>query len=149
MKLRKADISDTKMLVALRVEFTDICESDNAYESLIVNCRRYFEKAFADNTCDVILAEDNGKIIGTGIVFYYDSVPSPFNITGKNAYITSMYVSPEYRRQGIGTEILENVLEAARKRGYEIIMLNSSEAGRRMYEKRGFSDIHNGMLLKL
>ena len=149
MYLRKAELSDTELLAELRLEFTEVCEGDREYEPLKESCLRYFEKAFADNTCDAMLAEDNGKIIGTGIVFYYDSVPSPFNITGKNAYITSMYVSPEYRHQGIGSQLLECVIEAARKRGYVIIMLNASEAGRGLYEKHGFSDIHNGMLLNL
>lgn len=95
------------------------------------------------------MAEEDGTCIGTGIVFYYDSVPSLFNPTGKNAYVTSMYVNPGYRCRGIGTEILERVIKCAKKRGVTAMFLSASEMGRPLYEKRGFTDSKNGMMLDL
>jgi len=149
MYYRMATIDDIDLLVALRLEFIKVYEDNEKYETLKENCYTYFNKAFTDDSCDVILAEENGTCIGTGIVFYYDSVPSPFNIAGKNSYITSMYVEPNYRRKGIGAEILERVIECVKMRGVKVIFLSASEMGRPLYEKRGFADSKNGMMLDL
>jgi len=146
---RTATQADIDLLVSQRLSFIEVSKNTDNYNLLKDNCYLYFEKALANNTCDVFLAEDNGKCIGTGIVFYYNSVPSVLNVTGKNAYITSMYVNPEYRNKGIGTAILTKILEKAEDKGYKIIMLNASDMGRPMYEKMGFTDIQNGMLLQL
>lgn len=149
MNYRKATKEDIDLLVSQRLEFIKVYEDNEKYGTIKENCYTYFKKAFANNTCDVVLAEENGTCIGTGIVFYYDSVPSPFNITGKNSYITSMYVEPSYRRRGIGAELLERVIECVKTRGVKVVFLSASEMGRPLYEKRGFTDSKNGMLLDL
>ncbi len=149
MHYRMATKEDIDLLVALRMDFINIHKDDERYEELKKNCYTYFSKAYANDSCDVVLAEENGCCIGTGIVFYYDSVPSTFNTTGKNSYITSMYVDQGYRRKGIGTAILERVIECAKKRGVTVIFLSASEMGRPLYEKRGFADSKNGMMLDL
>jgi GNAT superfamily N-acetyltransferase len=150
MNFRLATSDDIDLLVAMRLEFINVRGDNEKCEELRKNCYRYFyDKAFNEDGCDVILAEEDGTCIGTGIVFYYDSVPSPFNITGKNSYVTSMYVEPSYRNKGIGTELLERVIECAKKRSVTVMFLSASEMGRPLYEKRGFSDSKNGMMLDL
>ena len=147
MNYRKATNNDINLLVEQRLKFIEIDKEDNRYETIKENCYLYFENALLNNKCDVILAEENTICIGTGIVFYYESVPSAFNVTGKNAYITSMYVEPQYRRKGIATNILNRIIEVAMEKEYRIIMLNASEMGRPIYKKMGFVDSNNGMIL--
>lgn len=149
MQYRMATKEDIDLLVTLRMDFINIQKDDDRYEEIRKNCYTYFNKAYANDSCDVVLAEENGRCIGTGIVFYYDSVPSPFNTTGKNSYLTSMYVDPDYRRNGIGTAILEQVIACAKRRGVTAMFLSASELGRPLYEKRGFTDNKNGMMLDL
>ena len=144
---RIATSEDIDLLVVQRLKFVDVEEDEDIYSELKKNCYTYFMRAFSEDTCDVVLAEDKGKCIGTGIVFYYDSVPSTFNVTGKNAYITSMYVEPEYRRKGIGSIILKKVLDRARERGYCTVFLNTSKMGKIMYKKTGFVESRDGMFL--
>lgn len=147
MNYRMATHNDIDLLVSLRMEFINITETDESYNAIKDNCYLYFENAFENNTCDAVLVEEAGKYVGTGIAFYYDSVPSVLNITGKNAYITSLYVEPKYRRKKIGTTILEMLLDKIRERDYKIIMLNASDMGKSLYEKFGFIEIENGMIL--
>lgn len=149
MVCRAATHEDIDLLVSMRMTFLEIEENSPEYEVIKENCYSYFRDAFAKKTCDVILAEENDICIGTGIVFYYDSVPSAFNITGKNAYITSMYVAPEYRGNGIGTNIVKEIIKLVKTRNYTVIMLNASDMGKPMYVKMGFQEIHNGMLLHI
>ena len=149
MLYRVATYEDIDLLVSMRMTFLDIEENSPEYELIKENCYTYFRDAFTKDTCDVILAEEKGMCIGTGIVFYYDSVPSAFNVMGKNAYITSMYVEPEYRGNGIGTDIVKEIIKLVKKRNYAVIMLNASDMGKSMYVKMGFREIHNSMLLNI
>ena len=149
MIYRAATYEDIALLVSMRMTFLEIEENGSEYELIKENCYNYFRDAFVKETCDVILVEENDVCIGTGIVFYYDSVPSAFNITGKNAYITSMYVAPEYRGKGVGTNIVKELIKLVKKRNYTVIMLNASEMGKPMYAKMGFREIHNGMILEV
>lgn len=152
---RDADITDIDFLVENRLEFTfgmrglDVKPGDEKYERLRENCFRYFRKALTEQTCDIVLAFEDNICVGTGIVFYYDSVPSSFNLSGKNAYVTSMFVAPAYRRCGIGTAILKRLIHHTQEKGYDIVMLNASEMGKGLYRKFGFEDIHNGMIRKI
>ena len=139
MKFRLATSNDLELLVEMRLEFINVQAADDKYEDLRKNCYKHlFEKAFKEKACNVVFAEDDGKCIGTGIVYFYDLIPSLFSPNGKKAYVTNMYVASDYRRRGIGSEILEQLIECAKKRGVKGMFLNPSEMGRPLYEKRGF-----------
>ncbi len=149
MNYRQATLVDIDLLVSRRLQFIEVDEKSGNYEYIKDKCYLYFQKALAEEACDVILAEDSGKGIGTGIIFYYDSVPSRSNPTGKNAYVTSLFVEPGYRGKGIAKTIMKQLTEKAASRGYEIVMLNASDMGKPLYEKMGFAEIHNGMILNM
>lgn len=146
---RVADLSDLNSLVLLRLEFLDSISTDNYYDELKVNIEKYFNNKITSGECTIILAEDNGNVIGTGIIFYYESVPSVSNIYGKNGYITSMYVNKEYRRNKIGSNIITRLIKLGEENNCGAIMLNATEVGKKLYEKHGFTDIHGGMIYKV
>jgi ribosomal protein S18 acetylase RimI-like enzyme len=57
-------------------------------------------------------------------------------------YLEYMWISPLYRRQGVATDMLENVLKRLASSGVDTIMLwtlDGNEPARRFYEKRGFA----------
>ncbi len=146
---RLAEKSDVDGLVSLRAEFIGLNKSHEAFEEVYENIKGYFEDKILTKECVTILAEDKNSIIGTGIAFFYESVPSLSNISGKNAYITSMYVKEEYRRMKIGSTILEKLIEISKTNHAQFIMLNATEIGRKLYNQYGFKDIENGMILKV
>lgn len=147
MLYRLADKNDIEFLVESRLKFIEIKDGNNDFDLIRSNCFDYFDKALSEDMCDCILVEADGVCVGTGIVFYYSSVPSVSNPKGKNAYITSIYVNEEYRCQGIGTEVVRRLINEANDKGFSIIMLNASEEGKSLYYKLGFTDIKNGMIL--
>lgn len=148
LKYRFADTNDLDLLVQLRLDFIEADRENEQYDIIKENCYSYFHNALSEGLSDVILAEDEEMVVGTAIIFYYQSVPSAFNMTGRNAYVTSMYVNEEYRRKGIATTMLNQLIDAANQKGYQIIMLNASEMGKHLYNKFGFKEIQNGMILK-
>jgi len=146
---KSATIEDIDFLVNSRLDFIHISSVDENYELIRNNLYSYFENALNEKQCDIVLAEMDSAIIGTGIIFYYNSVPSIFNPWGKNAYITSIYVHKEYRRQGIASIILDKLVKTALLKEYHIFLLQESDMGRPLYKKYGFQEGKNGMILKL
>jgi GNAT superfamily N-acetyltransferase len=146
---RKATIEDIDFLVESRIDFINISYADENYELLKSNLYIYFEKGLLEKQCDIVLAEVDSLVIGTGIIFYYNLVPSLFNPWGRNAYITSMFVNENYRRQGIALTILDKLIKTALLKEYHIFLLQESEKGKPLYEKYGFHEGKNGMLLKI
>lgn len=135
---RVATIDDIDFLVESRLDFIHIFKSDSDYLLLKSNIQNYFEKGFKENQFCIILAECENSVIGTGIIFYYDAVPSLFNPWGKNAYITSMFVNENYRRCGIATSILDKLIQNSKSKGYHVFILQESDMGKPLYEKYGF-----------
>ena len=55
----------------------------------------------------------------------------------------------EYRRIGIAAKLLNLVIDEAKTREYKVIRLHTSELGRSIYEKVGFTDSDGYMALRL
>ncbi|MBO5303094.1 MAG: hypothetical protein J6A92_03490 [Lachnospiraceae bacterium] len=68
MNYRFATCNDIDLLVSQRLSFIEISENNDNYSLLKDNCYLYFKNALANNTCDVVLAEDNMKCIGMTIL---------------------------------------------------------------------------------
>ena len=146
---RNATDKDLHFLVESRLAFIEMTGDEKEYNFMRNNICEYFRYAIEEKQCDIVLAEYMDTVVGTGIVFYYQSVPSRFNPWGKNAYITSMYVAKKYRRQGIAGQILSRLLNLAKEKGYHIFFLHESEVGRPLYQKFGFTKGKEGMMLKM
>ena len=143
---RYATPSDLDFLVEERLRFIKVGPDHENYAAIRQNCRAFFEDGLNAQTCDAVIAEEEGHCIGTTIAFYYLSVPSSRNHTGKNAYITSVFVEPDYRRQGIASEMLRRIVARAQAYGCVNIMLTATDMGKPLYEKLGFIQTPNAML---
>ncbi len=146
IEYRFATEEDVSLLADQRLRFIHASGADLELKS---NTLSYFETAIRQGNCQALFAISENEIAGTGIIYYYDSPPSLFNPQGKNGYITSMFVQAEYRRQGIASGILKRLLKAGAEKGYQVYFLSASDMGRPLYEKFGFKDTKNGMVLNL
>ena len=97
------------------------------------------------------LAEADNEIIATSGLSFLQKPPHFINITGKFAYIMNMYTKPEWRRKGIGSVLLERLIEEIKKKGIRSVVLHSTPTGRPLYEKYGFreNDDDKEMIFKL
>jgi GNAT superfamily N-acetyltransferase len=60
------------------------------------------------------------------------------NISGKTAYLLSMYTHRKYRNQGVASSIVREAISWCQKNNYPDMVLHASSMGRSVYEKFGF-----------
>lgn len=63
-----------------------------------------------------------------------------YNPEGKNIMLLGLDVLPEYRRQGLATEIVKRYVERERKNNRDKILLTCLDSKVSMYKKMGFLD---------
>ena len=68
--------------------------------------------------------------------------PGPSNLSGRTGCIVSVVTAPEYRRMGIGREIVRAALLWLEDGGITRAELHATDAGRPLYEELGFVDSH-------
>ncbi len=91
--------------------------------------RTWFEFAVAHPRCDVVVAEENGVVVGTAVA----------TVNGPVAWIGTIWVAPAARGRGIGRELTEATIAAAEAAGCRTLVLVATAAGQPLYERLGFS----------
>lgn len=75
--------------------------------------------------------EHDGKVVGTATTICYEN---------RFAWIGMVLVDPEYRKQGIGTELLRKTIEYLADAHIVTMKLDATPLGRPLYTKLGFVD---------
>ena len=140
--IRTAGVGDLPALVAFRLEmfremgWTDEARLDElapAYESYV---REHLEAG--DFTGWV--AEEASSAVGVVGLLWERVPPTVRNLSGRQAYVLSLYVEPAVRRRGIASALLDTAVAHARAHGAEVVALHASPAARALYEREGFSE---------
>ncbi|NHJ49580.1 MAG: GNAT family N-acetyltransferase [Asgard group archaeon] len=140
--LRLATLDDIPKLVELRIEFIKEAHQ-NPFNVDLDNHRNlltdYFQTQMKDETFLAWIAEDeNENIVAISGLVIVSKVPQLWSPTGKESYIFNMYTIPAWRRKGIGSALLEKLLEESKARGINHVDLHASDLGKAVYEKYGF-----------
>ena len=102
--------------------------------------KEYFTEALNNPNSICLIAEENGVPVG-----YIAAAPKEFgHRLSKYIEVENMGVSPNYRSKGIGSQLIEKVLEEAKKRGFQRAYVSSYSANLKaikFYEEKGFSQI--------
>lgn len=149
IEYRKASFDDIHLLAELRVAM--LCEETEYSED--------FRKVLRDNTMEYIhhglgsndylswVAVQEGVIIAMGGINFFALPPNDWCPSGKTAYLGNMYTLPAFRRQGIAAHLLALLIDEAKDRQCERILLNTTDMGRPLYKKLGFADSPTAMAL--
>ncbi len=123
MMLRNYKSGDFRQLVALLKEcglFHDYIHKESVIERKIKHDHE-----------SVIIAEDNGKIVGT-VTFIFDPWQS---------FVYSLSVAPAYRNKRIGSKLMAEAERRLKKRGViiaNIFVAEGNEGVIKFYRKRGW-----------
>lgn len=148
VRYRRADMRDIAALVDYRVRFLKELETrrgrrprDDETRILKEKLQEYFSKAIPSKDFIAMLAEYDGKIVGTGALVEWQRPPKYGTlVSGRAGYIFNLYTVPETRRKGICTQLISNLIEEAKALGLKYLHLRASEDGIRIYRRLGFSE---------
>lgn len=140
---RKLTSHDVAILVDYRILFLKELEGEQSSDKelqLKNELTDYFTKALRENTLIAWMAEYYKQPIGFGgMVIHY--VPGSYGmINGKVGYILNLYTLPDYRKNGICSEILERLIKEGKELDLSRIYLHASNDGIELYREYGFAE---------
>lgn len=141
VKYYKALSFQAELLADSRIDFLEEFwgkQADEQRQILKKSLLSYFSKTVEDGTYICFIAKDEDRFAGVGGLVIREQPGSFKNPSGQVGYIMNMYTAPEYRRQGICTEILHLLLKEAKRRGITMFELHATKEGEQVYIKEGF-----------
>lgn len=141
--IRKVETGDLPGMVVARLQYLTEMQGarpEQYVRDLQQNLRLYFEHSMREGSFFALLAEYAGEIVSYGGMVL-KKIPGDFNrSTYLEGDILNMYTLPAYRRKGISTLILKQLLAEAKKLGVSKVALHCSKDGEPLYRKFGFAD---------
>ncbi len=150
VQIQKAELEDLDLLVQWRMEVLhEVFPASNYIfpEDLEAENRAYYEWALPAGKHIACFASLDGEIVGCGGMCLYQEMPSPDNPTGQCAYLMNIYCRPQYQHHGVGGAVVRWLIERAQEQHIPKIYLETSAPGRGLYEKIGFVDMPDMMIL--
>ena len=101
------------------------------------NATKILEDLIKSDNCDIFVAKDEGKVVGSGLIFY-------LNNPGHNqpfAFLEGIVVDDKVRGKGIGTKLSKFAIELAKgKNCYKILFTSGMDRSNihQFYENLGF-----------
>ena len=152
LTITRATMEDIDHIVGLRLALlTELGELQSPKEEQLMerSTREYLQKALPDNEFISYIAAANGKAVSISGMVLFKRPPYLENLKGIEAYILNMYTVPEHRGNGLAGHLLEHCIDQSKKSGVKRIWLHSSENGKHLYKKMGFSEKGSEMELFL
>ena len=106
----------------------------------------YYKRHMKDGTFVSWLALDGNNIIGTSGMSFVEKPPYFGCPSGKIGLLSSMFINPNYRRNGIAKELLSRIVNEAKQYGCGTIQITASDMGVKLYTDFGFE--HNGNFMQ-
>ena len=149
LKMRSATAEDLFSIIRLLADDFLGQQREDLSEPLNENYIKAFREIDADANNELVVAEMNGKVIGTLQLTF---TPSLSYRGSKRCTVESVRVDTSLRGKGIGREMMLWAIERAKEKGCISMQLTSHkdrEDAHRFYEQLGFAKSHVGMKLSL
>lgn len=155
IKVRAASLADMEMLIKWRMEVLHEVFGvplDEPMEELEQENRLYYQKELPLGrhiACFACMDYTGAgvEVVGCGGLCIYQEIPSPDNPSGWCAYLMNIYTRPRFRGMGVGEKVVRWLAAQAQEREITKIYLETSAAGKALYQKLGFSEMEDYMKL--
>lgn len=95
------------------------------------------------------VAAESEKVIANVYLEVISKLPSVHNLHPSYGYVTNMFTLPEFRCQGIGARLLDEVKAWAADQKLDYLILWPSKASINFYQLHGFTYFNDAMEIKL
>lgn len=143
MNIRKAEEKDIERIIDLSIEFDKyLIGVDDSLTSEIAPrelTKQILSDGFDNPYHTFLVAEEDGEVIAFSDMWTYPE----FVHGGYSAYLQNIFVTERYRRTGIGTKLLNALVEDAKKRNavaLHISMKLKNKIAIDFYKKNGITE---------
>ena len=139
--IRRAHPGDMDTLVEFRLNmFRDMGWTDEERLKVLAPLyAAYVSEHLASGDFVAWIAEQYGSVVGAVGLLWERVPPTVRNLSGRQAYIMSVYVVPEMRRQRTAFRLIEVAVDHAKAEGADVVSLHYSPEGQELYERLGFA----------
>ncbi len=138
--LRNCDVLDCRSLAELRA--ASLIElgllSPLASEPFSAQAARELSVFFRSDRIAAWIACDGERAVASCCAVFYDRLPYPDG--SRHAELCGVYVVPQYRKRGLASELVGEVVAAARAGGARKTFLRPSKQATSLYRRLGFAD---------
>ena len=131
MNIRKAKKQDIKQCA--KNQKISMCTRTRCLKNDELLIQKYLKKYLNNEHSTILVAENNDEILGH-IVFSFDE-------WNNSIHIDLLFVRQDKQKQGIGSKLIDAVIEHAKKSSIRIIFLETGKTENtaiKFYEKKGF-----------
>ena len=141
IQVRRAGAEDREILVRMRVALLQAVgnvTSDLEAKEIGNAIRAYITQEMPAGRYVAFIAEAGDHAVGCGGLAFYVRPPYCGNPSGKEAYLMGMYTIAEWRGRGVGTALVQKLLECAKAQGVGRVWLHTEPGARSLYDRAGF-----------
>ena len=140
MSPRRAVAADAEALARLRFAFrSQLGPAAEPEPVFLERCRRWMASRLEDGAWRCWVLETEGRVVGTVWLHLLEKLPNPVGEPEWHGYVSSLYVEPALRAQGLGSALLADALAECDRCGCEAVILWPTPRSRSLYLRHGFS----------
>jgi GNAT superfamily N-acetyltransferase len=151
IEIRLASESDAATLARLRYELRssshEVIENEPAF---LARCAVWMNDRLRPGSYwGCWIAERQSIAVGAVWAQLVEKIPNPVAEPEHYVYLTNFYVREEYRDQGLGSRMLAAVLDWAKSKNAQVVLLWPTERSKPFYLRHGFSFADDSMQLRI
>jgi len=138
-QIRRAELRDIETLIRFRQELFEANQKSGIESKAIDGAtREYLDAKMKKDQFVAWIAETESEAAACSAVSFYSLPPKPWNLSGRYAYVSSMFTKPEHRKRGLARQLLQAALEYIKAQGVQQVTLHASQWGESLYSSVGF-----------
>jgi GNAT superfamily N-acetyltransferase len=139
LKIRLAQPPDAEALARLRYAFRTELDPPVEDEGVFVQrCTEWMAQHLRGTVWRCWMAVLGDAAVGTLWLQLIEKLPNPVGHRDYHGYVTSVYVVPHLRNEGIGSALLRACVSEAETQRLDALFLWPTERSRPLYRKHGF-----------
>jgi GNAT superfamily N-acetyltransferase len=138
--IRAATTDDLPELARLRWQlYTERETHGEPYETYVERFTAFASDALARDDWRAWCAEQDERVVAAMWLHTVPRVPAPGHGAPRPmGYLTNMYVEPEHRSHGLGSRMLQELVEHCTTGGFELVLTFPADDAHGFYERNGF-----------